>query len=130
MATMTENVQKISFIEPMPGFADHGAYTLAAIDEHGLLYSLRSAHDPGLRFVLTRATTFFADYQPDVGGVAGVLGGDDVDLMLVLTIRTGLADATANLRAPIAVSASSGRAVQLVLDDDSLPMQQPLLHNH
>jgi flagellar assembly factor FliW len=58
-----------------------------------------------------------------------LLGSDNVELMLVLTIGTGLGDATANLRAPIAMSAETGRAVQVVLDDESMPMRQPLLRH-
>ncbi len=125
---MTQTAQEISFVEPILGFDGEHAYTLAAIDPQGVLYSLRSVQNPDLRFVVTPAQTFFTDYQPDLARVvSGVLGSDDIDVLLVLTIGTGLADATANLRAPIAVATSTGRAVQVVLDDDSLPMRQPLL---
>lgn len=127
MTNMTEVARKISFVEPLPGFADDSDYTLTGIDPGGVLFSLRSVRQPELRFVLTPASVFFDDYRPDVAGVLGtVLGGDDVELMLMLSIGTGLADATANLRAPIAFSPSTGRAVQVVLEDESLPMQQPL----
>jgi flagellar assembly factor FliW len=130
MTTMTDAAQRISFVEPMPGFADEDDYMLSAIDPRGLLFSLRGVHDPAVRFVLTPAQAFFDDYRPDVQrAVAGVLGSEDVALMLVLTIGSGLADATANLRAPIAMSTETGRAVQVVLDDESLPMRQPLLRH-
>ena len=128
MTTMMERTQNLRFVEPLPGFADEDAYTLSAIDPHAVLYSLRSVRTPGLRFVLTPANTFFADYRPDVAeAVAPVLGASDVELYLVLTLGTGLRDATANLRAPIAVSVSTGRAVQVVLEDEALPMREPLV---
>ncbi|MCU1655696.1 MAG: flagellar assembly protein FliW [Pseudonocardiales bacterium] len=130
MTTMTDTALQITFVEPLPGFADEDEYTLTAIDSRGVLFSLRSMRDPNLRFVLTPAAAFFDDYRPDITSVlAGVLGSEDVELMLVLTITSGLADATANLRAPIAMSAQTGRAVQVVLDDESLPMRQ-LLPRH
>jgi flagellar assembly factor FliW len=129
MTTMTDAAQRISFIEPLPGFAGEDDYFLSAIDPRGLLYSLRSMRDPNIRFVLTPSQVFFADYRPDVEAVAGMLGGETIQLMLVLTIGTGLADATANLRAPIAMAADTGRAVQVVLEDESLPMRQPLPHH-
>lgn len=121
----------LTFVEPLPGFEAEDSYTLDAIDDHGVLYSLRSVRDPGLRFVLTPAGCFFADYRPALGpAVAGSLGATDpaeVEVLLVLTINSGLAGATANLRAPIVVAAGSGRAMQVVLDDDTLPMRRPLL---
>jgi flagellar assembly factor FliW len=127
MTTMTERAQQVRLVEPLPGFPDEDDYTLAPIDDHGLLYSLRSARRPQLRFVLAPAEAFFADYRPDVTSAVRLpLGSDDVNLLLVLTLGTGLADATANLRAPIAIASSTGRAVQIVLDDETLPMRAPL----
>ena len=83
---------------------------------------------PDLRLVLTRPGIFFGDYLPDLPPqLAAVLGDEDLDLYVVVTIPSGLADATANLRAPVVVAAATARAVQVVLDDETLPMQQPLL---
>jgi flagellar assembly factor FliW len=128
MMTMAERGQQLSFVEPLPGFADESSYTLSAIDPNGLLSSLRSVRCPEVRFVLTPAATFFPDYHPDLSGVlTGVLGSDDVAVLLVLTLGVGLADATANLRAPIALSPSTGRAVQVVLEDAALRMREPLV---
>jgi flagellar assembly factor FliW len=128
MTIMTETNQRLRFVEPLPGFDDESEYTLEAIDERGLLHSLRSVGNPGLRFVLARAAAFFPDYRPDlVDALSGPLGTDDIEQLLVLSIGTGLRDATANLRAPIAVARSTGRAVQVVLEDDSLSMRQPLV---
>lgn len=125
---MMERTRQLRFVEPLPGFASEDEYLLAGIDPDGLLYSLRSVQDPSLRFVLTPAGAFFADYRPDVDdSIGAVLGSDDVDLFLVLTLGTGLNDATANLRAPIAVAPSTGKAVQVILDDEGLPMREPLV---
>lgn len=125
---MAERTQLLHFTEPLPGFAAEDEYTLSAIDPRGLLYSLRSVQEPSVRFVLSPAGAFFADYRPDVeSAVAPALGADDIELFLVLTLGTGLGDATANLRAPIAVASSTARAVQVILDDETLAMREPLL---
>ena len=125
---MMERTRQLHFVEPLPGFASEDEYTLEPIDPRGLLFSLRAVNEPTLRFVLTPADAFFDDYNPDVAGaVAPVLGGEDISLLLVLTLGAGLADATANLRAPIAVSASTGRAVQVVIDDETLPMRERIV---
>jgi len=50
-----------------------------------------------------------------------------VSVYVILTIPTGLADATANVRAPVVVADDTGRAVQVVLDDESLSMNRPLV---
>ncbi|HEY3736867.1 MAG TPA: flagellar assembly protein FliW [Jatrophihabitans sp.] len=127
MTTTAERIQQLEFVEPLPGFPDERQYVLSAIDDEGVLYSLRSVKYPELRFVLTPAVAFFAEYEPDLGPLAGVLGSDDADVLLMLTLGQGLADATANLRAPIVVSTSTGLGVQLILEDASLPMHCPIL---
>jgi flagellar assembly factor FliW len=137
MALMTAaaaEAQILQFVEPMPGFDDEESYALSAIDDNGVLLSMRSTRDPGLRFVLTSPDVFFDDYRPELGTVVTeALGADtdsDVRMLLVLTIGEGLADATANMRAPIVLSTATGRAMQVVLDDESLPMRRPLAAAH
>lgn len=116
-----ERVAQVRFVEPLPGFAHDSTFTFGGIDPDGILFSLRSVEHPDIRFVLTRPGVFFPDYAPDV---AGLLGSGAQDLYVMLTLGSGLADATANLRAPIVIS--SGRAVQVILEDATLPMRQPL----
>ncbi len=127
MAVMSDTATPLHFIEPLPGF-DSEDYTLSPIDEHGLLYSLRSVEGPAVRFVLAAAPAFFPEYTPELSGaLAEPLGSDEVELMVILTVGSGLADATANLRAPVAVARTTRRAVQVILDDDALSMREPLL---
>jgi flagellar assembly factor FliW len=121
----------LRFVEPLPGFDDEDAYTLAAIDDQGLLYALRSVRDPKLRFVLTPPAAFFEDYRPELPPVIinslRSDSADDVEVLVMLTVPSSLVDATANLRAPIVVSTTTGLAMQVVLDDETLPMQRRLV---
>lgn len=136
MTTMTidkapAQERTVRFVEPMPGFDGEETFTLANIDDRGLLYSMRSVTHPDLRFVLTPADCFFDDYEPELAPVVtqslGSSDDSDVQLMLMLTIASGLLEATANMRAPIVVSSTTGRAMQVVLDDETLPMQRRLI---
>ena len=131
LAPSDSAVRDVRLIEPMPGFDDERHFTLGDIDPDGVLLALRSARDPLLRFVLTPSEVFFTDYDPEfpdiVAAELGVSDAAELRLLLVLTIGAGLAEATANLRAPIVYAPVTGRALQVVLDDDSLPMRQPIL---
>ena len=46
---------------------------------------------------------------------------------MVVTVTDSIADATANLLAPIVICAEAATAVQLVLPDADLPLRAPLL---
>jgi flagellar assembly factor FliW len=128
MTVMTVRTQRLRFVDPLPGFPELDEFLLAPIDELGVLFSLRATETPDLRLVLTPPGVFFDDYLPDVpADVADLLGSADVDVYVVVTIPSGLADATANLRAPVIVAPATEQAVQLILEDETLPMQRPLL---
>ena len=128
MTAAPADARIVNFVEPMPGFDDEHSYSLSAIDDQGVLLAMRSTRDPDLRFVLLAPEMIFDDYHPDLGPVVteALEAQDDVRVLVVLTIGAGLADATANMRAPIVLSPGSGRAMQVVLDDESLPMHRPL----
>jgi flagellar assembly factor FliW len=122
---------QISFTSPIPGFEDERDFTVSALDGHGVLYALRSIRNPGLRFVVAAPGRFFPDYSPsllpaDVAAL-GVRDGDEVLVLVIVTVTNGIADATANLLAPIVIAAGRGTAVQLVLPDTDLPLRAPLL---
>src|SRR2546430_2306522 len=122
---------EIRFVEPLLGFEEHLAFDLTDIDPSGILLSLRSQADPALRFVLTRPERFFDDYRPELADVVleAVGAGDaaGATVVVILTIPSGLADATAHLRAPVGVADDTGRAVHVILDDETLSMTRPLV---
>jgi flagellar assembly factor FliW len=117
----------VHLLEPLPGFAEQ-EYTLDPIDPGGLIYSLRAVQRPELRFVLAWAPAFFPEYRPELSSaLAEPLGSDEVDLFVMLTLGGGLDDATANLRAPIAVARETRRGIQVILEDSDLSMREPLV---
>lgn len=134
-ASSAAALSSVVFIEPMAGFDADIDFSLSPIDEAGMLQSLRSVRDPELRFVLSPAEVFFPDYrdsltpviQSPVSDALGIAAGAaELRMYVMLTIGTSLTDTTANLRAPLVVDQVTGRAVQVILDDDSLPLRQLL----
>lgn len=125
----------VTMVEPIAGFESDTDYLLSPIDEAGYLASLRSVRDPELRFVLSPAEIFFADYgrtltQIVTAPVADALGTEPdanaQQILVILTIGSSLKDTTANLRAPLVVDRATGRAIQVILEDDSFPLRAPL----
>ena len=84
----------------------------------------------GLRFVVVGPGVFFPWYQPrfsaDVFGAVDASGPDEVLTLVILTLRSGAHDTTANLLGPIVVNIASGQAVQAVLSGSGYEAQVPL----
>jgi len=121
----------LRFAEPIPGFPDEREFAVTPVDPTGVLYALRSVRTPGLRFVMAAPGAFFPDYEPDLvpGDLVGlgVGGGDEVIVLVMVTVTDSIADATANLLAPIVIAPNTSAAVQLVLADSRWPLRAPLL---
>lgn len=121
----------LEFTAPIPGFEDEREFTVSPLDEAGVLYALRSTRTPGLRFVLASPGVFFPDYAPDLAPAdvesLGAAAGDELLVLVIVTVTNGLSDATANQLAPIVIAAERGTAMQVVLADSGLPLRAPLL---
>lgn len=132
--TVASDVPEIPVIElaqPMPGFPDLARFALVQVDDDGVLCSLTSLDEPGLRFLVVPPMPFFPDYAPEVDeSVLVELGSSSVDDLVVLCVLTAgasLASTTANLAAPLVLDTSTHRAVQVVLDDPGLSVATPLI---
>jgi len=125
-----EAMPTIEFVAPMPGFPDHRRFYLVAIDDSGLVYSLTSADDPELRFLVIPPPPFYPDYTPEISDEAlSMLGVDDAErllLLLVVTAGETLRETTANLMAPIVIDNESRRAVQTILAGSDFPVRAAL----
>lgn len=130
IAPMPE-IPVIELVHPMPGFPDRSRFTLVQLDEDGVLCSLTSLDEPGLRFLVVPPVQFFPDYAPEVDDEAvadlGIASAGDVLVLCVLTAGASLADTTANLAAPVLVNTQTNRALQVVLDDPALSVATPLV---
>ncbi len=124
-------VPTIEFVSAIPGFPGHHSFVLVRLGDEGTLYALTSLNDPELRFLVIAPGMFFPEYAPEIDDEAlnllDVSSTEELIVFLVVTAGASLADATANLMAPIIVDQSTRRAVQVVLTGSGLPVRAPLI---
>jgi flagellar assembly factor FliW len=120
----------LRFETGLPGFPDAREFVLVRLDDAGTVFSLRSAEDAGLRFLAVPPGSFFPAYSPELPDDAvaelGLRDASEALVLLLVTCQTGLADATANLLAPVVVNARTHAAAQVVLAGSDLPLRAPL----
>ena len=128
------DVPTLEMVSPMLGFPELRRFGLARLDEQGMICDLRSLEDPELSFVVVPPELFFADYTPEISDATAALleaeTADDLVALVVVTLGAGLADATANLLAPVLVNTRRRLAAQIVLDDIDLSLRAPLVPDH
>jgi flagellar assembly factor FliW len=125
------DVPTIEFVSAMPGFPGHRSFVLVRLADEGQLYALTSLADPDLRFLVLAPGLFFPEYAPEIEDetleLLEVTDPSHLLVLLVVTASASLADATANLMAPIIVDQSTRRAIQVVLNGSGLPVRAPLI---
>ena len=126
-----EDLPVISFVEDVPGLPGLAQSVLVALDDSASVFALRSVADPDLRLLVVAPGAFFPDYsteiETEVVEALELAAGEQPLVLLVVNPGSGLADATANLAAPILVNARTRRAVQALQSDTELSLRAPLL---
>lgn len=122
----------LRMVAELPGLPGHHEYTLEPLDETGFIFTVRSEPAGGrpVRLFVAEPHAFFPGYAPTVPpAVLDVLGIDPADTPVLLVVvhpaDEDRAAPSANLLAPLVISAADGRAAQVVLDED-LPLRAAL----
>jgi flagellar assembly factor FliW len=133
-AAPTGDLPVLDMVSPMLGFPEHRDFALVRLDDQGTICELRSVTDPDLRFVVVPPALFFADYAPEITDTTAAQlraeSAEDLIALVVVTLGDGLADATANLLAPVLVNPGQRVAAQVLLDDVSMSLRAPLVPDH
>jgi flagellar assembly factor FliW len=126
-----EDLPVISFVEDVPGLPELSQCVLVSLDEDATVFALRSITAPDLRLLVVAPGAFFPDYtaelETEVVTALELDSGEQPLVLLVVNPGAGLAEATANLAAPILVNARTRRAVQALQTDTELSLRAPLL---
>jgi flagellar assembly factor FliW len=135
-ATVTgvEEVPALSFVRPLPGFAELRRFVLVELPgEDGgdpVLFELRSLEEPGVRFLAAVPTAFFPDYAFELDETdcaeLGLQDEFDALVLVLLTIGADAGSTTANLLAPVVVNARTRAAAQVILSGTDWPVRAPV----
>lgn len=120
----------IEFTAAMPGLDPHTGFRLAGIAGAEGLYALRAV-DADVRLFLLDAARVDRAYAPRIpAGIREEIGATETDVLRTFVIANPAEDGVhVNLRAPIVVHPDTGRAAQVILDDQDYPIRA-LLREH
>jgi len=118
----------VRFIVPPPGLEPLADFELTAVAGADGLYSLSSLERPEVRLFTIDAEVHLPGYSPELpddrAAELGITAAEQAMLLVVVT--PSHEGSTVNLLAPIVVNREDGAALQLVLDDDALPVRAEL----
>ena len=123
------SLPELRFLGGLAGFPQAERFALVEV-EGSLLFVLKSLDHQGLEFVVAPPSVFFPGYvaEIDEGDVErlALQTADDALLLVVLTLRATVAQATANLQAPVVINQRTRQAAQVVLSRGGHSLRQAL----
>ncbi|MGI6684019.1 MAG: flagellar assembly protein FliW [Bacillota bacterium] len=123
---------QIIFPKGLPGFENYKKFELREEQDVPLAY-LNSLDNKNISFALLKPYIAVPDYltkieiSSDEVEILGIKDDDKVDIWVILTLRlSDMTKTTANLRAPIVINPTSGRGIQIILEDEKYSSKEPI----
>lgn len=118
----------VRFVTPPPGLEPLDAFELEPVAGADGLFTLTATERLEIRLFTLDAERHLPGYSPELpddrAAELGIQSAEQAQLLVVVTpSREG---STVNLLAPVIVNRGTGAALQLVLDDDALPVRAEL----
>jgi flagellar assembly factor FliW len=122
--TADQTAVAIEFATAMHGLSPYTAFSLVPIAGVDGLYALRAV-DADVRLFLLEAASVDLEYAPRIpAGIRTEIGAADAEALRTFVIANPSDEGVhVNLRAPIVVHRGTGRAVQVILDDQDYPIR-------
>jgi len=108
----------ISFPHGIPAFETVRQFTVVRNERTAPFAWLQAADRPELSFLLLKPWDFCGDYDLDISDgdcrELGLTAPEEADIYAILAVRTGSAEMTANLLAPLVINPRLRRGMQVI----------------
>jgi flagellar assembly factor FliW len=109
------------------GFSHLNRFVMVLHEEGSPFHWFQSLDDGSIAFIVMNPFVIKPDYEPEIDDqtleMLEVNQAVDIDLKVILTIRSEPVKMTANLRAPLVINKQRKLASQVVLADEQYPVQ-------
>ncbi|MFL0246793.1 flagellar assembly protein FliW [Candidatus Clostridium stratigraminis] len=120
----------INFNKGIPGFEGLKKFILFSAEENEMFNILHSIEDDKIGLILTSPFTQFKDYEFELTDEKlkelGITSNEDVLVLNTVTLSSKLENITINLKAPFIININAKLGEQIILNNESYFIRQPL----
>jgi len=125
-----DDAKVMEFVGPLLGMEGVRRCALLDLNPASPIKVLQITDDPSRSFLVADPTTFFPSYRVPIteseSKDLGLASADEAAVLVLLSLRSDVASATANLLGPLVVNTSNLRVKQLVLSGSGYRADEPL----
>lgn len=119
-----------NFPKGMPGFEDEKEFVFLPIEENDVFQVLQSTKTSDVAFIIVIPYTIVEDYsfkvdEPTIN-LLDIKSEEDVFILGVLSVKEPFETSTINLQAPLIFNATTRKAKQMILNDNTFSMRHPI----
>jgi flagellar assembly factor FliW len=109
------------------GFVSQKRFIMISHEEGSPFHWFQSLDDGSIAFITMNPFIIKSDYEPEIDNHTAealeVDKAEDIELMVILTVRSEPVKMTANLRAPLVINRQKKLASQVILEDEQYPVR-------
>lgn len=114
----------------IPGFEEENEFALLRIEDNDIFQVLQSTKTPDVAFIIVNPYTIVEDYsfkvdEPTIN-LLDIKEESDVFVLGVLSVKEPFETSTINLQAPLIFHATTRKAKQMILNDNTFSMRHPI----
>ena len=126
----TQQNQTWDFPKGVPGFENEKEFVLLPIEKNDIFQVLQSTETPAVAFIIVNPYTIVEDYsfkvdEPTIN-LLDIKSEEDVFILGVLSVKEPFETSTINLQAPLIFNATTRKAKQMILNDNTFSMRHPI----
>lgn len=122
----------IHFQHGLPGFEEERQFILLSISNDSIYQVLQSINTKEIAFIVASPfiTIKHYNFELDEATVESLQINDEreVAVLGIVTLKETLASSTINLKAPIVLNTTNKQAKQVILDNSTFTIHQPLIN--
>ena len=126
-----EEEQLIHFEFGLPGFEDLKIYAIIEIEEYNPFLLLHSVEDQSIAMVILKSNLLDEENEFEIpeNKLKNLKekGKNEFEIFFILKIHEDDKQITANVKAPVLINFVNQKGSQIILDDDKLSMDLPIL---
>lgn len=126
----TKDQLNIFFEQGLPGFEGLRNFLISRPFDDSPFYYLQSAEVDDVCFLLLNPFEITQSYEFDlpvpVQEMLEIKATSDIAVFNIVNVQKDLASATVNLQAPVVINVNKSKCMQVVLNDPSLSIREPL----
>ncbi len=123
-------VDELKIIEMRAGILGYNSlkrFVMIVHEKGSPFHWFQSLEDSSIAFITMNPFIVKSDYEPEIDDwtieLLEVDNVEDIELMVILTVRSEPVKMTANLRAPLVINKQKKLASQVILEDEQYPVR-------